>query len=175
MRARTLLLLSVVPFFGACARPDDTAATSESAAGVAATASTDAGAVRQAIDAANAKFVEAMKRGDTIAIAENYTEDAIVMPQGTESWRGREAIRKGFGGMLTQSTVKEFSMKTDDVTVAGDIAVESGTYEETAQAKSGGQETKDKGKYMVVWKRQADGSWKIVRDIFNSDNAPPRS
>jgi uncharacterized protein (TIGR02246 family) len=115
-----------------------------------------------------------MKRGDTIAIAENYTDDAVVMAQGAESWRGREAIRKGFGGMLTQATVKEFSLKTDDVTLAGDLAVESGTYEETAQAKSGGPEMKDKGKYVVVWKRQADGSWKIVRDIFNSDN-PPKS
>jgi uncharacterized protein (TIGR02246 family) len=182
MRTRTLLLLSAVPFLAAaCARSEDAATTtSESASGVAATAAgareagADAGAVRQAIDAANAKFVDAMKRGDTVTIADNYTDDAVVMPQGTQTWRGREAIRKGFGGMVTGATIKEFNMKTEDVTIGGDLAVETGTYEETAVPK-GGKEFKDKGKYLVVWKRQADGSWKIVKDIFNSDNPPPKS
>src|SRR5918997_846606 len=107
MRARTLLLLSAVPFLtGACARSEDGATTtSESASGVAATTATDAGAVRQAIDAANTKFVDAMKRGDTVTIADNYTEDAVVMPQGTEAWRGRDAIRRGFGGMIGGATI----------------------------------------------------------------------
>lgn len=27
----------------------------------------------------------------------------------------------------------------------------------------------DTGKYLTVWKKQPDGNWKIVRDIFNSD------
>jgi ketosteroid isomerase-like protein len=39
----------------------------------------------------------------------------------------------------------------------------------------GGREIKDKGKFVVVWKRQADGSWKIVRDVYNSDVPPPKS
>ena len=174
MRVREVLLL--VPFLAACARSEDAATTSDSASGVAAaTSATDAGAVRQAIDAANTKFVEAMKRGDTVTIADNYTDDAVVMPQGTESWRGREAIRKGFGGMLSQATLKEFSMKTEDIAIGGDLAVETGSYEETAQPKAGGKEVKDKGKYVVLWKRQPDGSWKIVRDIFNSDNPLPKS
>jgi uncharacterized protein (TIGR02246 family) len=175
MRVRTLLLLTAVPFFGtACSKADDAAVTSDSAAGVAATAATDAGAVRQGIDAANAKFVDAVKRGDTtMAIADNYADDAIVMNPGTESWRGREAIRKGFSGMATAMTVKDFNLKTDDVALGGDLAVETGSYEMTVQPK-GGKEMKDKGKYVVVWKRQADGSWKIVRDVFNSDVPPAK-
>jgi uncharacterized protein (TIGR02246 family) len=174
MRVRTLLLLSAFSILAtACSKPDDAATTSDSAPGVAATAASDPGAVRQAIDAANARFMDAMKRGDTTTIADNYAEDAVVMPQGTESWRGREAIRKGFTGMLTQATIKEFTGKTEDLVIAGDLAVETGTYDEVYVPK-GGKETRDKGKYVNVWKRQADGSWKIVRDIFNSD-IPPKS
>jgi hypothetical protein len=35
-----------------------------------------------------------------------------------------------------------------------------------------GEEMTTKGKYLTVWKQQADGSWKIVRDINNSDEPP---
>jgi ketosteroid isomerase-like protein len=63
---------------------------------------------------------------------------------------------------------KDGSAKTEDVMVSGDLAVETGTFAWTLQPKSGA-EVKDKGKYLTVWKRQADGSWKIVRDIDNSD------
>jgi uncharacterized protein (TIGR02246 family) len=174
MRLRNLLVLTLIPFLGtACSKANDTAATSDSAAGVAAATTADAGEARQAIEASNAKFVDAVKRSDTTTIVDNYTDDAIVMAPGSESWRGREAVRKGFGGMMTAMPAKEFSLKTDDVIVGGDLAVETGTFEMTMQPK-GGKEIKDKGKFVVVWKRQADGSWKIVRDIFNSD-VPPKA
>ena len=173
MHARTLLLMTVVPVLGTACAKGGAGGTSESAAGVAATTASDAGAVRQAIDASNAKFVEAVKKADTTTIAANYADDAIVMAPGTDAWRGREAIRKGFGGMITSMPAKEFSLKTDDVALGGDLAVETGAYDMTVQPK-GGKEMKDKGKYVVVWKRQADGSWKILRDIFNSDAPPPK-
>jgi uncharacterized protein (TIGR02246 family) len=169
MRARTLLLLTVVPFFGtACSKGNDTVASSDSASGAVAATTADAGAVRQAIDSANARFADAMKRGDTTAMAANYSDDAVVMMPNVELWRGREAVRKGFAGFVSQAPVKEFTGKTEDVMVSGDVAVETGTYEMTLQPK-GGKEMKDKGKYITVWKRQPDGSWKIVRDINNSD------
>jgi uncharacterized protein (TIGR02246 family) len=174
MRMRNVLLWSTLPFFGiACSKGDESATTSDSASGVAATAAADAGAVRQAIEASNAKFVDAVKKSDSTTIADNYADDAIVMAPGTEAWRGRDAVRKGFTGMMTQAPAKEFKLTSDDVTVGGDLAVETGTYEMTMQPK-GGKEMKDKGKFVVVWKRQADGSWKIVRDVFNSDVPPAK-
>jgi uncharacterized protein (TIGR02246 family) len=168
MRARTVLLLMVVPSFTACARPDDAAATSESAAGVATATSADVGSIRASIDSLNARFVDAAKRLDTAAIAALYTDDAVVMMSNTEAWRGRDAARSGWAGMLSQGTLKDFSLKTQDVDVGGDLIVETGTYEMTLQPKTG-QEMKDKGKYVVVWRRQPDGSLKIFRDIGNSD------
>jgi uncharacterized protein (TIGR02246 family) len=176
MPARTLLLLSVLPFLGtACIRAEDTAATSDSAAGVAATSTADVGAVREAIEATNARIVDAFKRGDPTAIAANFTDDAVIMHSNEPMWRGRAAFTKGIAGFLSQMSVKDFVVKVEDVMVGGDLAVETGTYEMTAQLKSG-QEMKDKGKYVAAWKRQPDGSWKMVRDISNTDlpaSAPP--
>ena len=171
MRARTLLVLTAAPILSAaCSRPDDAATTSDSAPGVAATATaaTDAGAVRQAIDAANARFTEAAKRGDTAVVGAIFADDVVVMMPNQPAQRGLDAARKNFAGMFASSTVKEFNLKTDDVAIGGDLAVETGNYEMTLQPQ-GGREVKDKGKYITVWKRQADGSWKIIRDMVSSD------
>ena len=51
---------------------------------------------------------------------------------------------------------------------SGDIAYERGTFELTAKDKRG-KPTTSKGKYVVVWKKQADGFWKAVADIWNAD------
>jgi ketosteroid isomerase-like protein len=69
--------------------------------------------------------------------------------------------------------LKDMKATTDDLILNGDIAVESGSYEMTLQPK-GGKQFVDKGKYLTVWKRQTDGSWKIVRDI-NNTNLPAKS
>jgi len=62
----------------------------------------------------------------------------------------------------------EGATHTEDVMVGGGVAVETGTFEWMLQPKSGAA-VKDKGKYLTVWKRQPDGTWKIVRDINNTD------
>ena len=50
----------------------------------------------------------------------------------------------------------------------GDTAIEVGKF--TLQGEGG--QTVDEGKYLVVWK-QADGQWKLHRDIFNSSMPVP--
>jgi uncharacterized protein (TIGR02246 family) len=169
MRARTLLLTTTVYLLAtACAGANDTATTSDSAAGVAAATAADGGEARRAIEAANARFADAAKRGDTSVVAAIFADDVLVMMPNQPAQRGIDAARKSFASMFTPSTVKQFDIKTEDVAVGGDLAVETGSYEMTLQPP-GGREMKDKGKYITVWKRQPDGSWKIIRDMVNSD------
>ena len=160
MRRTCLVMLAVVTV--ACS--SNTPSGGGSASGV----SPDIAGVRTAIEAANAKFLEAFKRGDKTGLMANYTDDAILMMPNEEAWRGRDGIDKGFSGFLSQVSFKDGAATTTDVMVAGDLAVETGTFAWTLQPKTGA-EIKDKGKYLTVWKRQADGSWKIVRDINNTD------
>ena len=130
-------------------------------------------AVRAALEAVNAKFTAAVKAGDAATAASVYTTDATVLAPGSPALKGREAIAGMFGGWLSEMTVSEFTLTIEDVAVAGDYAIDTGTYSMTMKAKAGGDPMPDKGKYLAVWKRQSDGSWKLLRDAWNSDAAPP--
>ena len=164
--------LVVVPLLivAACTAKQEAANTTDTAAAKAppSAVATDEGAVRRSIDSLNARFLDALTRGDTAGAVANYAADAVVMFPNESAWRGADAVRKGFAGFLSQVGVKDGRATTDDLMVSGDLAVETGHYEWTLVPK-GGKEIKDKGKYVTTWKRQSDGSWKIVRDISNSD------
>ena len=125
-------------------------------------------AARAAIEKANAAFSEAMKRGDAAAAASNYAADAIVMMPNAPAMQGTAAITAGMSAMVKDMTIIVFVPKTESVIIAGDLAVETGSVQMTMKPKTG-PEMKDMGKDLTVWKHQADGSWKIIRDINNSD------
>jgi ketosteroid isomerase-like protein len=105
-----------------------------------------------------------------------YSADAIVMPPNASAAMTKEAIRKVWQDLLASPGLA-ISWKATKVEVArsGDIGFVSGTYELTMNDPSGKQ-VNDRGKYVEVWKKQADGKSKVVADIWNSDlpaSAPP--
>jgi ketosteroid isomerase-like protein len=98
-----------------------------------------------------------------------YAEGAMVMPPNVPSATTKEAIRRTWKDLL-MSPGAAISWKTTKVEVAqsGDIGYSSGTYEVTMNDASG-TPVNERGKYLEVWKKQADGKWKCVMDIWNSD------
>jgi len=116
----------------------------------------------------NKAFREAVEHHDAIALAALYHSDARVMPPNSEMAKGRDAIQELFRGMLT-SSITGIELHTEDTDKRDDLGVETGTYE----LKGEHDATLDKGKYIVVWKKD-DGKWKIYRDIWNS-SLPPAS
>lgn len=131
----------------------------------------DTAAVKAAIEAVNAKVVAAAEKGDSAAVVATYDADATVLPPAEPAWHGSAAIAKGWGGMFGAVTIKDFTLTSGDVVVGGDYAAETGTYKMTLVPKKGAA-MEDHGKYVVVWKKQADGSWKLYRDIWNTDVTP---
>ena len=99
-----------------------------SGGGSASNPSTDTAAVKAVIEAANGRFLDAFKRGDKAGMMPNFADDAVVMMPNEEAWRGREGLDKGFSGFLSQMSFKEGGATTTDVMVAGDLAVETGTF-----------------------------------------------
>jgi uncharacterized protein (TIGR02246 family) len=116
---------------------------------------------RAAIESGNRAFIAAFRRGDARAVAEQYTEDAQVIPPGADVASGRPAIA-AFWQSLMDAGVETLALDTTEVQSAGDLAYEVGAVTVTGRS---GQVTE--GRYVVVWKRQ-HGRWMIHRDIWNS-------
>jgi ketosteroid isomerase-like protein len=124
--------------------------------------------VRAEIVATDVSFSAAAAKGDSAALAALYSVDAQVMPAGSEPIRGREAIEKFWRGALG-SGIADVRLQTLDVFGSGATATEVGHYE--LRDKAG--KTLDRGKYIVVWRRE-HGHLRLVRDMFSTDLPPPK-
>jgi ketosteroid isomerase-like protein len=130
------------------------------------------GPVRAAIEKQNAAFSAAFARGDVAAAAAAYTEDAIAFPPDAPMVRGRTAIQ-ALWQSLRDAGARSVALTTVDVHASGGLAAETGTAVLKIQPP-GGAEQSQSVKYVVVWKRGTDGSWKIFRDIWNAMPAAAR-
>jgi uncharacterized protein (TIGR02246 family) len=123
--------------------------------------------VRVAIEQANLKFGELVRQGDSAAIAELYTEDATLMPDQAEMIKGKQGIATYFGAGL-QMGIKNVVLTTVDLSGSGDYAYEIGKVAMTIQPEGQEEPIEQTAKYVVVWKRTAEGAWKLHVDIWNS-------
>jgi uncharacterized protein (TIGR02246 family) len=117
--------------------------------------------LEDAIAAANDAFMEAFARGDAAAVAALYTEDARLLPPGSDPVDGRAAI-EAFWQSVMDSGVAKATFATDEVEGVGDTAYEVSRY--TMYDADGSMI--GEGNYIVIWKR-TDVGWKLHRDIWN--------
>lgn len=129
----------------------------------------DLSQVRKAIEEGNAKFGNAVRKGDGAAIAALYTEDATLLPPDSDAIKGRAGIEAFWKGGLRMG-IKEAVLTTVDVSAAGDLAYEIGRFALKVQPEGKGV-VESKGKYVVVWKKGPDAIWKLHADIWNSGPA----
>jgi uncharacterized protein (TIGR02246 family) len=122
----------------------------------------DRAADESAIRANDSAWVKAVAAKNADQAASYYTDDAVLMVPGEPMTTGKEALRKGWEGMMATPGFA-LTFAPDKVTVVGDMAYEVGNYEMTVTGKNKKPQT-SKAKYVVIWSRQADGSWKSVLD-----------
>lgn len=132
----------------------------------------DVAQVRQAIEEANVKFGDAIRQGDATALVALYAEDATLLPADSDMIQGKQGIEEFWSGSL-QMGIKDAVLTTLDVSGSGDLAYEIGKFALTIQPEDQ-EPMEQKGKYVVVWKQQEDGSWKLHVDIWNSSMPPQK-
>jgi ketosteroid isomerase-like protein len=96
-----------------------------------------------------------------------FADDAAAFPAGKPLLSGRENLRENYSRMFK---LPEFSLTwrpvKADAAESGDIGYSIGTSEFKYRDKEG-KIVAEHGKYLTVWKKQKDGSWKVVADLGN--------
>jgi uncharacterized protein (TIGR02246 family) len=114
------------------------------------------------IEAANKEFMAFFAVGDSLGLANLYTQDAKFMNTGAPAITGRKNIQSALSGII-KSGITRADLITVAVWGTEDLITEEGElslFVEEAEVYQ--------GKYMVLWKKD-DGKWKLFRDIFNSN------
>ena len=119
-----------------------------------------------AIKAASDAFSKGMLAADRAALLKLYTESASFLPPNDKAVVGRAAIE---AWMQNLPPVKEFKLTPVEIDGRGDLAYVRGTFTMTMLPAGAPGPITDAGKYVEIRHRQADGSWLISVDIFNSD------
>lgn len=103
----------------------------------------------------------------------HYTDDASVLLPNCPLYTGKAAIRNALKPMFMDPNFSvTFGATKVDVAKSGELGYTQGSYSMTvSNPKTKAPET-EKGKYLTVYRKQADGAWKSVQDTFMSD-APP--
>ncbi len=132
------------------------------------TRAADEAAIRQA-DEAWSKAAEAKQLDGPTGYFSFFLEDAIMLPPNEPMLNGKAAIHKAMSAFFAMPgfTVKWQPTKVEAAR-SGDFGFSVGTFELSVNGPTGAPMT-DRGKYLVIWKKQADGSWKSAAESFNSD------
>jgi ketosteroid isomerase-like protein len=100
-----------------------------------------------------------------------YTNDAIMMPPGEKTCTDTASRAVSIKAMFALPAANmRFQATKTEVSKAGDIGYSTGPYQFSYKDATG-KEMHETGKFCETWKKQADGSWKCIVDIWNADPA----
>ncbi len=125
-----------------------------------------------AIRAVDSQMVAALHARDLDGWLDFLAEDAQMLPPNAPAVQGKTAIRELISGLLS---LPDFSVTHHPgvITVGGggDIAYISYSYELTVPDSQGGA-IAETGKDISIFRKQVDGSWKLVVDMWSTNDAP---
>jgi uncharacterized protein (TIGR02246 family) len=133
----------------------------------------DPAADREAIAAVSARFEAAENSGDVEEMLLLFAEDMIIMSPNAPAFSGSDRIAAATREFYDAFTVQvEYS--SEEIAAFGDWGFDRGTERFTLTPKSGGSPIAVNGKYLWLYRRQPDGSWKQSRVMWNSDEPMPK-
>jgi uncharacterized protein (TIGR02246 family) len=123
---------------------------------------------RDIIEKRRAEYVAAFNREDIAAMSGYTAADAVGMAPNRPAIRGVDAHcqfwREGFAAAKSL-----FFVFPEELELMGDVAIDQHRWVLDSMPKRGGRPVHDEGKGIWIWRRQADGNWKVARGIWNSD------
>jgi uncharacterized protein (TIGR02246 family) len=99
------------------------------------------------------------------AVMAMLAPDPVFLPTVGPRWEGTETLRKNFTGLLATYN-PHITLRSSVNQISGDLAYDSGTYNEVLVPVKGGKNIPSSGSYLFVYQRQKDGTWKILEQTF---------
>lgn len=129
--------------------------------------------IREQIVVRNATLMAAELRGDPRGIAEHYSAAAVIhaTPPG-QDMHGRDEIEDSLASVFEETRIERAELMTEHVHWRGAVLVESGRFLFQFRS-SDGIITCERGAYVVQWRREADGKWRIIDDESTYDAELP--
>jgi uncharacterized protein (TIGR02246 family) len=121
----------------------------------------------------NIQISDAVIKGDNEKLLSFYADDAISLPSYSQMMEGKDAIREAM--MMDANSgnkVTKFDLTSKKIIPSGDLLIDIGTYDLSMNVKNMDQPINDHGKYLTIYQKQDDKTWKIKTEIWNSDINP---
>ena len=132
----------------------------------------DTVAERQAIAAVTAQTQAAENAGSVEQMRLHFADDVVMMGPNMPAVSGADSVAAAMRSFFDAFTV-QIQYTSQEIVVLGDWAFDRGTYRHTLTPKSGGAPIPENGKYLWLYRRHPDGSWKQTRVIWNSNDPMP--
>lgn len=129
----------------------------------------DPAAIEKQIRSMDADWSHAATLRDVEQCLSYYADDGMMLNPNEPIASGKEALRKSWTALINGPGYVSLTFGSTKVSVAqaGDMAYDVGTYELTTKDKTG-KASIEAGKYVEVWQKQVDSSWKVALDIYNT-------
>jgi uncharacterized protein (TIGR02246 family) len=125
-------------------------------------------AEKDPIEARNKAMVEASKRADVEALAELFCEDAVLMAPNETTLYGRSEVREWWEEYFENFRVTAFAITEREVTMLDGWGMERYAYTFAITPIAGGERIRDDSRWFSVWRRDADGVWRVYHAMMNS-------
>jgi ketosteroid isomerase-like protein len=129
--------------------------------------------IEETLRSADESIQNAVRDKNIELLMKFYAEDAYLLPTAEPKVKGKAEIKKEWQHIFeipdfsNQSTLTNIEISED-----GSMAYTMGNYLAFMQGEDGNP-VQEPGKWVTIWKKQSDGSWLIVVDIYNTDIPPP--
>ena len=124
----------------------------------------------QSLKDTEAAWVKVIAAKDFEKFMSCYADDASVLMPNAPAINGKDAIRAAFKPFFDDPNfAMTFQGSRFEVAKSGDLGYTQGTYTMTTTNPKTKKPVTEKGKYLIAYKKQADGTWKVVADMESSD------
>jgi ketosteroid isomerase-like protein len=132
-------------------------------------ANPDEAADRAAIAAATAATQKAENAGSVAQMRPYFANDVVMLAPNMAAVAGADSAAAAMQQFFDAFGVR-IEYTSEEVVVAGDLGFDRGTFRHTLTPKAGGTPLTETGKYLWIYRKETDGSWKQSRVIWNSSD-----